>query len=233
MSWFSDFMGVGNSAERQALANQANILDNLALQQMEQAELLQRNMIEERAIGRESAQRHGEVANMNAMNAAAREAELTASAQQNAAQRALGVQGGSGAGALAGMKAGVNAREGAMAQAFARQQGRQDTARGQLESSQRQTRQAMNQQQQAVMNARQSAAQSKVGAEQARAGISTGARRAGDIFGHALDLGLSAAMLSDERYKDFIKPGDKIEKRSSKEKEMTLNDLVNKLVGRR
>jgi len=201
---FWDFMGIGNSAERRALQNQANIMGDLAAQQTRQAELHERNVLEEERLGREAAGRHREVMNINAGNMAAREAEMSARAQQNAAQRALGTQGGSGAGALAGMKAGLQAREGAMSGAFARQQGRQDAARGQLEQSERATRGAIGQQQQAAMRERQAAAQSRVQAQEALAGIETGAARAGALTGNLLQMGKSALpMLSDERYKSF------------------------------
>jgi len=203
---FWDFMGIGNSAERRALQNQANILNGLALQQEEQAALHERNVLEEQRLGREAAGRHREVMNVDAGNMAAREAEMTAKAQANAAQRALGTQGGSGAGALAGMKAGLQAREGAMAGAFARQQGRQDQARGQLESSERATRGAINQQQSAAMQQRQAAAQSRAQAQQALAGVESGAARAGALVGNVAQLGLAVGgLLSDERYKDFRK----------------------------
>ena len=85
---FWDFMGIGNSAERRALQNQANILDNLAIQQEAQAQLHEQNVFEERRLGRDAAARHREVTNIDAGNMAAREAEMQATAQQNAAQRA-------------------------------------------------------------------------------------------------------------------------------------------------
>jgi len=210
MSFWSDFLGVGNSAERRALQNQAQIHEDLALQQERQAATHERNVADEERLGREAAGRHREVMNINAGNMAAREAEMAATAQANAAQRALGTRGGAGAGALAGMKAGLQAREGAMAGAFARQQGRQDAARGQLEQSERATRAAIDRQQNAAMQQRQQAAQSRVQGEQARGQISTGAARAGAMVGGALQMGASLApLLSDERYKDFIEgPGE-------------------------
>lgn len=223
---FWDFMGIGNSAERRALQNQANILNDLAIQQEQQAALHEANIAEEKRLGREAAGRHREVMNINAGNMAAREAEMTAKAQANAAQRALGTRGGSGAGALAGMKAGAQAREGAMAGAFARQQGRQDTARGQLEASERATRSAVNQQQQGAMQQRQAAAQSR-GKAQAQLGqIETGAARGGRLFGKGLNLLGSA--LSDERLKDF-KASGKTEKEKKHDKE--INKKVMRLLG--
>lgn len=201
---FWDFLGIGNSAERRALQNQADIMNSLAVQQEKQATLHEANIAEEQRLGREAAGRHREVMNINAGNMAAREAEMTAKAQTNAAQRALGTRGGSGAGALAGMKAGAQAREGAMAGAFARQQGRQDTARGQLEASERATRGAINQQQQAAMQQRQAAAQSRGQAQEMQGRIPTRASKAGRLAGGVLNLGAGiAGFLSDERIKDF------------------------------
>jgi len=207
MSFWSDFFGVGSSAEERANRNIATQLQEQALQQQQQALLMEQNIQAEELLGREAAARHSEVANINAGNMAAREAEMAAVAQQNAAQRAIGARGGSGAGALAGMRAGQQAREAAMPQAFARQQGRQDTARGQLEQSQRQTRQAINQQQQQAMRARESANLSNIQAEQQLAQNMTAGQRAGGIFNRVFDLGMkglaAGTMLSDERYKDF------------------------------
>jgi len=219
---FWDFFGIGNSAERRALRAQSAILEDLASQQDLQAALQERNIAEEEMLGREAAGRHREVANINAGNAAAREAEMTAAAQQNAAQRALGVRGGSGAGALAGMKAGLQAREGAMAGAFARQQGRQDAARQQLETSQRATRGAISQQQNAAMQSRQAAAQNRIGSQQALSGISSGAARAGQLFGNVAQL-----ILSDENYKDFHKTKPPLPAGA----ENRLNTKVMKLLG--
>jgi len=207
MSAFWDFFGVGNSAQRRANSNIANEMQDLAVRQEQQALLHEQNVTEEERLGRDAAQRHAEVANINAGNMAAREAEMVATAQQNAAQRALGTRGGSGAGALAGMKAGLQAREGAMAGAFARQQGRQDAARGQLEQSQRQTRQAVNQQQQAAQGARESAAQSRVHAQHSLGQNSSVASNAGAAVGNVLEAALPIAttmLLSDERYKTFL-----------------------------
>ena len=207
MSFWSDFFGVGRSAEERANRNIASKLQQQAMQQQEQALLMEQNIQAEERLGREAAARHSEVANINAGNMAAREAEMVATAQQNAAQRAIGVQGGAGAGALAGMKAGLQAREAAMPHAFARQQGRQDSARGQLEQSQRQTRQAVNQQQQDALRARESASLSNIQAQQQLAQNLSSGDRAGGIFNRVLGLGMkglkAGAMLSDERYKDF------------------------------
>ena len=224
---FWDFMGIGNSSQRRSLRNQANIMNSLAAQQELAAAQHETNIIEEERLGREAAGRHREVLNINAGNMAAREAEMTASAQANAAQRALGTRGGSGAGALAGMKAGLAAREGAMAGAFARQQGRQDQARGALESSERSTHQAINQQQQMVMQRRQEAAQSQVNAQQALGQRETRSARRGALFGNALQMG--RGLLSDERYKDFA--DKKPDKAEGNDKQTHLQQSVLKLVG--